>query len=88
MASSAYLTRGNETINMNLYIEELIILPNKLVFFMIVDWCFDDVDMCKKKNRSDLYGGTTSRTLRALSLLLIAMTGIVLLRQGMSFIGC
>jgi len=39
-------------------------------------------------NRSDLCGGTTSKTHRVLSLLLTAMTEIALLRQGMSCTGC
>jgi len=44
-------------------------------------WMFEN-------NRSDLCGGTTSRIHKVLSLLLTAMTEIVLLRRGMSFTGC
>ncbi|KAL3351205.1 hypothetical protein AABB24_019686 [Solanum stoloniferum] len=36
----------------------------------------------------DLYGGIISRTHKASSLWLTAMTETVLLRQGMSFMGC
>lgn len=50
---------------------------------------FDGNDhLCAGIIRSDLYGDTTSRTPRASSLSLIAMTEIVLLRLEMNCIGC
>jgi hypothetical protein len=62
-----------------------------LGFNSVVDYMFYHIltDLCSfNENRSDLFGGITSRTPRVLFLLWTAMTVTVLLKPEMSSTGC